>query len=193
MGPRLPPSVEKRVVECLYTEALELDWSHLPPQKKSAQYNRWVEDPQIGGRLLEYMTPTAARVWIKDGPMKEWSRATSGIGKYAALVSGSGPVPLKLALKVLGEAWEAIPESLEVKPLRVVARTGEDEVVLTWAPVSGLKHMFWAALVASAEGDVRDWIVCVTDTFNNPTPANEKQSHLRLAKRCGLKLVHVSL
>ncbi len=57
----------------------------------------------------------------------------------------------------------------------------------------GLKHMAWAALSASANGDPREWVVCVTETFTKPTPANERQAHLRLAKRCGLRLVHVTI
>ena len=100
---------------------------------------------------------------------------------------------MKLARKALGPGWVIDRDSLRAKPLRVVARNGEEETVLTWAQAKDLKHLFWAALTASAEGDSRLWVICVVETFTRRTPANEKQAHQRLATRCGLRLMHVSL
>lgn len=190
---RIPKEVETKVVSRLYADAKKLDWASLTPQQHSAQYTKWVEDPEVGGRLREYLSDSDARVWIKDGPMKEWSRSLSGVGKYAALIEGADDIPAKLVRKVLGEEWEVDLESLKTKPLRVTARKDEDETILTWAQARDLKHLVWAALTASAEGDAREWVICVVETFTRPTPANEKQAHQRLAKRCGLRLVHVSL
>ncbi len=190
---RIPREVEVKVVTKLYSDAKKLDWASLTTQQHSAQYAAWVDDPEVGGRLTEYLTSGDARVWIKDGPMKEWSRALSGVGKYASLVQGAVDVPAKLVNKVLGNGWVLDPNSVKPKPLRLVARKGEDETVLAWSQAKDLKHLIWAALIASAEGDTRTWILCVTETFTNPTPANEKQAHERLAKRCELELRHVSL
>ncbi|KRQ22489.1 MULTISPECIES: hypothetical protein [Mycobacteroides] len=190
---RIPPNIELIVAQQLYTQAIELDWTNLTPQQRSAQYVKWLEDPYVGGKLADYLTPSAARVWIKDGPMKEWTRAVSGVGKYAALVVDTESLPRRIVQKILGSEWQPSAGTLRVKPLRVTLVNGEDEVVLTWAPANGLKHMVWAALKASAEGDVRSWIVCVTDTFTKPTPANEKQAHQQIAERCGLRLVHVTV
>jgi hypothetical protein len=190
---RIPKDIETKVVAKLYNEAAELGWAHMTPQQRSAQYTKWVQDNQVGGRLQEYLTPEAARVWIKDGPMKEWSRSVSGVGKYAALVEGSGDTQSKLVRKALGDGWSVLPDSLSIKPLRLVAFKDEDETVVTWAAASELKHMVWAALTASAEGDPRPWVLCIVGTFTKPTPSNEKQAHLRLAQRCALRLVHVDL
>lgn len=190
---RIPKDVETKVVTRLYADAKQLGWASLTPQQHSAQYTKWVDEPEVGGRLCEYLSASDARVWIKDGPMKEWSRSLSGVGKYAALIDGGDDTSARLARKALGEGWEVDNETLRVKPLRVTARKDEDEKVLAWAPVSGLKHIVWAALTASSEGDSRDWVLCVVETFTKPTPANEKQAHQRLAKRCGLRIVHVSL
>lgn len=190
---RIPKEVETKVVSRLYADAKKLDWASLTPQQHSTQYTKWVEDPEVGGRLREYLSDSDARVWIKDGPMKEWSRSLSGVGKYAALIEGADDIPAKLIRKALGEEWVVDLESLKTKPLRVTARKDEDETVLTWAQARDLKHLVWAALTASAEGDAREWVICVVETFTRPTPANEKQAHQRLAKRCGLRLVHVSL
>jgi hypothetical protein len=190
---RIPKDIETKVVTRLYGDAKTLDWATLTPQQHSAQYTKWVDDPEVGGRLREYLSASDARVWIKDGPMKEWSRSLSGVGKYANLVDGADDTPARLARKALGDGWEVDSDTLRVKPLRVTARHDEDETTLTWAPATGLKHLVWAALTASAQGDTREWVLCVVETFTKPTPANEKQAHQRLAKRCGLRLVHVSL
>ncbi|MHB1833789.1 MAG: hypothetical protein ACYCXW_02360 [Solirubrobacteraceae bacterium] len=190
---RIPKDVETKVVTRLYADAKQLDWASLTPQQHSAQYTKWVDEPEVGGRLREYLSTSDARVWIKDGPMKEWSRSLSGVGKYAALIDGADDAPARLARKVLGEGWQVDNDTLRVKPLRVTARNEEEEAVLAWAPVNGLKHLVWAALTASSEGDTRDWVLCVVETFTKPTPANEKQAHQRLAKRCGLRIVHISL
>jgi hypothetical protein len=190
---RIPKEIENRVVTKLYADAGDLDWASLTPQQHSAQYTKWVDDDDVGGRLREYLTDGDARVWIKDGPMKEWSRSCSGVGKYAALVEGAVDTQDRLVRNALGEDWRADRETLRVKPLRITARNDEKETILTWAPANGLKHLIWAALTASAEGDAREWVLCVVETFTMPTPANEKQAHLRLARRCGLRLVHISL
>jgi hypothetical protein len=190
---RIPREVETKVVTKLYEDAYRLDWTHLTPQQHSAQYAKWVDDPEVGGRLREFLSTSDARLWIKDGPMKEWSRAASGVGKYASLVRDAQDLPVRLVRKALGTEWQADTAAIRAKPLRVVARQGEDEAVLTWAQARDLKHLVWAALTASAEGDTRPWVLCVIETFTKPTPANEKQAHLRLAKRCGLEIKHVSL
>lgn len=190
---RIPKEIETKVAARLYADAETLDWATLTPQQRSAQYTKWVDEPDVGGKLREYLSASDARVWIKDGPMKEWSRSLSGVGKYATFVEGADDSAARLVRKALGADWELVPDSQRVKPLRVTARQGEEEAVLTWAPASGLKHLVWAALNASAEGDPRDWILCVIETFTKPTPANEKQAHQRLATRANLRLVHTAL
>jgi len=190
---RIPKEVEKKVVTRLYRDAAELDWVSLTSQQRSAQYTKWVEDKDVGGRLRQYLTDSDARVWIKDGPMKEWTRSLSGVGKYASLAAGASDVQARIVRKALGEDWQLDSGTLQTKPLRITAHNGEEEKVLTWAPAVSLKHLVWAALTASAEGDDREWVVCVIGTFTKPTPVNEKQAHQRLADRCGLRLVHISL
>lgn len=191
---RVPKEIETKIVTRLYADANTLDWDHLTPQQHSAQYTKWVSDPKVGGRLQNYVSGGDARVWIKDGPMKEWARAKMGVGKFAPLIEGSAAIPAKLIKKVLGEGWELVPGTMSDKPLRLTATNeDEDEVVVSWAPSSGLKHMVWAALSANAKGDVRTWVLCIVGTFTKQTPANEQQAQQRIAKRCGLRLKHVIL
>src|SRR5689334_15467206 len=92
----LPDEIERRIVSQLFQDADQMDWAHLSATARSAQYAKWVQDPEVGGRLTQFITPEQARVWIKDGPMKEWARAVSGIGKYAPLVPQPGATPTQL-------------------------------------------------------------------------------------------------
>ena len=192
---RIPPAVESKVVAHLYADATTLDWANLTSREHSAQYERWVKDPEVGGRLREYLTDSALRVWIKDGPMKELSRARSGIGRFAKLVPGADQIPPRLVSRVLGADWTLQPGSLRGKPMRLIARhtTGDREAVLTWGHAGDLKHLVWAALNASVDGDARPWTICVIESFTRPTPANEKQAHDRLARRTELTVRHVTL
>lgn len=190
---KIPKDIEQKVVSKLYTDARRLEWASLTPQQRSAQYAKWIIDSEVGGRLREYLSDAATRVWIKDGPMKEWSRSASGVGKYSAMVAGAEDVPQSLVLKTLGDDWEADKSTIRAKPLRIVARRAEEETVVTWGASRDLKHLVWAALTAEAEGDLRPWVICLVETFTRPTPANERVAQALLADRCGLRLVYVTL
>lgn len=188
---RVPKEIGNKVVSKLYSDAAKFDWAHLSPQQRSAQYNAWIQDPEVGGRLQQYLAAEEARVWIKDGPMKEWSRAVSGVGEYAAFVDDASDFQPRLVRKALGEGWQPRPDTLRIKPLRLVAHKDEEEIMVAWGPATDLKHLMWAALTASAAGDARVWVVCVVSAFTKPTPSNEKQAHQRIAHRCGIRVVHI--
>ena len=189
----LHDEIEKRVVTRLFQDAHSLDWAHLAVTARSAQYAKWVQDAEVGGVLTRFMTPEQARVWIKDGPMKEWVRATSGIGKYAPLVPEPSATAAHLVHRALGADWSVRDETQRIKPLRVNAAHGEEEVTFTWGPEKDFKHLVWAALQAGANGDSTPWVLCVTSTFKSPVPANVRQAHLRIAARCGLRVTHVTV
>lgn len=176
----------------LFTDMELLAWEGLTLPQRTKQYGEWIADPEVGGRLTTFMTPERARVWIKDGPVKEYPRAVAGIGKYAALAHGRGGL-LEIARRALGSEWTADRTTLRVKPLRAEAHKGEETVVLAWGPARDLKHLIWAAINAEASGDPREWVLTVTGTFTRPVTASEKAHHLRIARRCGLRLVHVEL
>src|SRR3712207_1110938 len=109
-----------------------LGWGELTMGERSLQYARWLEEPEVGGRLAAFMTPAKARVWIKDGPAKEYQRAVAGVGRYAHLTASRTGEPARIVTRVLGSGWSADVESVRVKPLRVVATsTGEEDVIVT--------------------------------------------------------------
>jgi len=184
--------VEERVVRRMYEQADAASWTYLPDRQRTEMYNRWVQTPEIGGKLREFMNAEEARVWIKDGPMKEYARAIYGVGKYAALVANPATGPRHLIERALGPGWEADLETRQIKPLRVRARHGDREIHFTWGPSRDLKHLVWAALTAEAAGDPTPWLLCLVGSFEKPIPADEKSAHLRLGERCGLRIVHIN-
>jgi hypothetical protein len=189
----IPDAIEKRIVIRLFNDAESLDWAHLSPPGRSAQYGKWVQESEVGGILGKFMTSEQARVWIKDGPMKEWARAVSGIGKYAPLIHRSGATAAQLVHRALGPSWDVCVDTQRIKPLRVKAVHDDEEVTFAWGPERDLKHLVWAALKAGANGDPMPWVLCVISTFTTPVPANVRQAHLRLATRCRLRITHVMI
>lgn len=192
----IPGPLEEEIVRLLYKHAEEINWIYLPDSERTSQYNRWVDDAGIGGRLILHLKKAEnVRVWIKDGPMKEYARAIYGVGKYAPSVSNPASGVTGLLAKALGAAWEPDMSTRKIKPLRVLARSAnseEEEVWFTWGPAKDLKHLIWAALRAEADGDPTPWVVCLVDSFVKPTPVEEKAAHLRIGQRCGLRIVHVT-
>jgi hypothetical protein len=189
---RLPWEVEESIVSRLFADMERLGWAGMTLPQRTSQYAIWIADREIGQRLAEFMTPERARVWIKDGPVKEYPRALAGSGKYAPLVNGSANIA-DIVRRALGADWTSDPTTLRVKTLRVEAHRDEDTVVLTWGPSKDLKHLVWAALNADASGDPREWVLVVTSTFTQPVTASDKAHQQRIARRCGLRLVHVEL
>lgn len=187
----LPEDVVNGVVSTLYTEAGTVDWVYLTDRDRTILYNKWVHAPEIGGRLQSFMPPEKVRVWLKDRPMKEYARAVYGVGEFASLVPNPGISLGELVHKALGKEWEADPETLEVKPLRVIAVKGDEQSRISWAPAKDFKHLVWAALQADAEGDAIPWTLCIVSSFEKPVPADKKRFQQRMANRCGLRIVYV--
>ncbi|ACU70334.1 conserved hypothetical protein [Catenulispora acidiphila DSM 44928] len=193
MTKRLTAEVEEKIVRCLFLEADALRWAHLPLGKKTEMYEKWATDPEIGGKLKDFMTLEQVRVWIKDGVMKEYARALYGEGKYAPLVPNPAASLDQLVNSALGSGWNALPGTRRIKPMRVRALKGEQTVTLTWADsAANFKHLVWAALSAIADGDQTDWVLCVVDSFESPTPDDIKKHHKRIAERCRLRVVHIN-
>ncbi|WP_242908025.1 hypothetical protein [Actinomadura terrae] len=183
--------LQGKIVRRLFQEAEEIDWIYLPDQRRTETYNQWVQNPEIGGRLTEFMPAAQARVWIKDGPMKEFARARFGVGTYAQYVSNPTAGANQLVRSALGEDWEADIETRNIKPLRLRVYKGEEEVMFTWAPFKDFKHLVWAAIKAKAEGNEMPWVLCALGSFENPIPEDMKAFHRRVAQQCQVRVVHV--
>ena len=183
----LPAAVRAEVVRALYADATNLGWATLGPQDKTTAFNRWVDDARIGGRLAKYMTPEQARLWIKDGPMKEFARAMRGSGRFAEFGRHGGTGPEDIVARALGPGARIVG-SLGTKPPHCRATTNlGTKAYVTWGDASSLKHLLWAALRASLDDNVDGHIV-VLEPPGRVTPTATAEDQQAIAERCGLHL-----
>lgn len=147
MTPKPPESVREKVIQVLYKKFDDACWEQLSHKEKSTFYERFLEDSSIGGALGPYMDPGGIRVWIKDGPAKEYGRAIEGVGAYARYTSRSYPNTTETVTKVLGCGWSAVDGSVEEKPMRCLAESqAGDRRFLVWGAVSSIKELAWAII-----------------------------------------------
>lgn len=123
--PNLPASVRADVIKLLYADADALDWERLPGNRKSEQYRIWVDDPRIGGRVGQYLSDPHG--WIKEVPMKEYSRALEGIGRFAPYTPLRYAPPDDFVPRALGRGWRLMVETKGEKPPHCLATDGRCE------------------------------------------------------------------
>lgn len=189
----LPEKVELEVVTNLFADAERMKWTYMSQPEHTRQYRKWLQDPKIGGLLNSFMLTEEARLWIKDGPMKEFARALHGQGKYSFLIKTPAPSSASILRQALGTQWNIFAESQRIKPLRITAYDDHEEVTFAWGPVRDFKHLLWAALSAASTGDSQRWVLCLTSSFVNPTPRDVQEQNLQIGRRCGLQIIHLSL
>jgi hypothetical protein len=187
----LPDEQLTLVVTALYTDADARGWGSLSLADRSRAYSEWIEDGRVGVILTKYMTPEAARSWIKDGPMKEYSRATRGTGRYARFGRHGGTGPADVAATALGPGAQVVEGSVSVKPSHCLATTASGEVVyIAWDEARNFRSIVWAALRASVE-DGYDAHVVVMEPPGKATTTDDILSHKALAQRCGIEVHHM--
>ncbi|MEU4034464.1 hypothetical protein [Streptomyces collinus] len=192
----IPTDLEEEVVRLLYKRVGDLNWTYLTDNDRSSLYKAWTSDPAVGGRLLPFIgSEENIRLWLKNGPMKEYIRATYGVGKWAPLVVKPSTPASELVVMALGPGWKVDLESLDIKPLRVIIRHEDDEEMeqrFAWAPMRDFKHLAWAAIAAQASGDALPWVICTVDSFVRKITPEQKATNERIAKRLGLISAHVT-
>ena len=183
----LPAAIRAEVVTALYAEANRLGWATLGPQDKTTAFNRWVEEPRIGGRLAHYMTREQARLWIKDGPMKEYARAMRGLGRFAVFGRQGGTSPVEIVTHALRDGAQ-INGAVGTKPPHCLATAADGtSAYVTWGDAGSFKHLLWAALRGSTEQSVAGHIV-VLEPPGTVTPTATATFHRALTDRCGLNV-----
>lgn len=185
---RVPQEQIDAIVKALYAEADRLDWEHLSPQRRTALYDTWVTDPQIGAVLTEFMSAETARSWIKDGPMKEYRRARQGAGRYAKFGSNQGPTAVQIVAHALGPGAVLVDGTAGVKPFHCLASTDAGSAFVAWGEARNFRHLVWAALSHLADNPADSGFVVITETMSEPTTASEKARHEAIARRCSLEL-----
>ncbi len=187
---RIPRHIREEISRSILKRAVEIGWEDLPNSKRSSYYEEWASNPKIGGRLSDYVPPERIRVWIKDGPMKEFKRAKRGLGPYADLAPKAQKHEEEISEKALGQGWQVVDGSIRVKPNRFDAERDDERVTVLWGTRIDLKHLVWAWLNHRHPEDCR---LVLVKTQAEPLASTTRAKHDVLAKRLGTEIRYVSL
>lgn len=188
----LPEEQLTAVVTALYSDADDKNWETLSLADKTGMYSAWVLDARVGGILTNYMTADKARSWIKDGPMKEYTRASRGAGRYASFGRQGGTDADAVVRAALGVHATVVPNTEGVKPLHCLAETSDGTTCyVAWGESRNFRNLLWAALRASEEDGFPGHMV-VTEAPGCVTPSEAVKRHQALADRCDLHIHNMS-
>lgn len=185
----VPRNARDAVIRRVYADAQKAGWEHLTQDAKARWYDRWTSDEQVGGILASHLGPERVRTWLKDGPLKHYATARSGIGPYAKFADVTGPTPQRVAKAVLGKSWAVDESTITTKPLRFQATRGDDRAVVAYGPSRKFRDLLWAALNDAV--DVRTpsrAVVAIVDDDISPTPHSERHQQQRIADRCNIEI-----
>jgi hypothetical protein len=71
---KVPDPVFDNIKQKLWNVADLKNWPTLSDQQKTALYEDWIRDQEVGGVLSRYIAPPNVRVYIKDTIMKPYGR-----------------------------------------------------------------------------------------------------------------------
>ncbi|MBH0775942.1 hypothetical protein [Nocardia bovistercoris] len=186
----VPSEVRDAVLRELYRQVGMLDWEELPSRDKTKYYTQWVEDPLIGGELADYYTAEGMRVWIKDGPLKEYARALENVGPFAGYATRRLSPPSEFIREVLGDSWTTVPGSLGEKPMHCRVESSATRRYICWGRPRTFRDLLWASVNQAVTGGSRPLIV-VFVTGSQPVDDKLKARHERIAQHCGIDLAYV--
>jgi hypothetical protein len=189
----LPEELRRAVVAEVYRQAGNMDWDGLTDRQRSAVYDRWLDDPNIGRELTRFLSRERARVWLKDVPMKEYARARSGIGVYSDLATVRLPSPGRIARQILGEGWDLVDGTIREKPNRCVISNHCGERLMIWGPPKTLRDLVWAGINAVADNPELRPLLVVASPRGEALGDREMQRHIRLGQIAGLDVHHTVL
>ena len=190
----LPAGIVRRVVEKLYRDAQRVGWLNLTPRDRNRQYTTWLDNQEVGGLLLRFVKRDGARVWIKDGPMKEYARALAGVGRFKDYASGSGASPDRVVRAAVGKECTVLKDSVGIKPLHCLTENKDGEQTwVCWGPPKDFKHLLWAAICRAVDASDVACHVVVIESVERTTDAAEQRRRLALAAHCKVGVSHLRL
>jgi hypothetical protein len=189
----LEAALRRAIIAEVYQQAGDMDWDGLTDKQRSAAYDRWLDDPAIGGELTRFLSRERARVWLKDVPMKEYARARSGIGSFADLVTVRLPGPGQIAQQVLGDNWGAVDGTIREKPNRCVISDGQDTRLMIWGPPKVLRDLIWAGITAVADDREPSPLIVVAAPRGVSPGQSEMNRHVKIGEVAGLEVRHTTL
>lgn len=186
----IPEAIRKEVITTIYERLDRMKWESCSSSEKSEAYRNMVNDPKIGGRLAPFMADDRRRVWIKDGPAKEYGRALEGIGAYAEYTHRQVLPADDLVKATLGTEWSIDGDSIQDKPMRAFAedaQTGERRLVI-WAAHTAIKDMIWQVICHRAADPGQRPAVIVVRPSPAPMPVQQRRRYQAVCETAGAEL-----
>jgi hypothetical protein len=178
------------VIRELYRQVGSLDWEDAPSREKTGYYTKWVEDPAIGGELADYYTADGMRVWLKDVPLKEYTRALEDFGSFAKYTTKRLSPPSEFIPEVLDDTWTILSDSIGEKPMHCFVVDGIQQRYVCWGKPRSFRDLLWAAVNQALGSQTRPLIV-VYLIEGKAISQRQKRHHERIAEHCALDLAYV--
>jgi len=188
----IPEPLRREIIARIFDRADQLDWDGLSQVERSGAYDRWVDDPDIGGVLFRHLAPERPRVWIKDVPMKHYDRARRGIGPYASLVRRRLPGPDHLTRQTLGSEWVVREQTIRVKPNRCEVSDGRSSRLMIWGKSANFRALIWAGINAEVDHEPTPLLVVVSRQGQRLSDG-EITRHILLARQVKIEVRHTIL
>lgn len=189
----LPAAVVNQLVTKMYRQADEAGWDSMVDSDKSRQYDRWLRDPEIGGVLAKFKPADAARAWLKDVAMRQYSRSLEGFGPFSQLVVSRFKGCSEIVEAACGPGWTLVPGSLSEKPMRCKATNGNEVRLILWGSIANLRQLIWSAISEESgniEPSLEPVVVLTSKRDDLIDPATIAQ-HRKVADRAGVRVVHL--
>ena len=75
MSAALPTDIRERIKQRIWAKANDLDWPRISDLERTAWYENWTKDKEVGGVLAHFMDARKVRVYIKDSLLKPYLRS----------------------------------------------------------------------------------------------------------------------
>ncbi|ROP41046.1 hypothetical protein [Saccharothrix texasensis] len=186
----VPKEIKDSVIRELYRQVGALDWEGVSSRERTAYYTRWVEDEAIGGELADYYTAEGMRVWLKDGPLKEYARALENFGSYASYATKRLSPPDEFVAELLGDEWKIKDGTIKEKPMHCLVTDREQERYVCWGRPRTFRDLLWAAVSNAVTARSKPLIV-VYVTDDREVEGRQKRQHELIAQHCSLDLAYV--
>lgn len=169
---KIPEEIFKKIKERLWRLADQDSWMSLGAQQKSAFYEHWSRDKEVGAVLSQFMDPAEVRVYIKDTMMKPYARERT-----------SNAAPVLVAAGLMGD--ELSIEDFEKPHGRMLF----DHRVVCWGQAQDWKAVLLAVYERAYRHMGKPFAAVLSRPVGKMAQPNERQLVEDLGKRLGIEKI----